>query len=503
MSNSIIYNKFRYTNLKKFMESLLGVDSIYIGIGRPYPWDPVAASDVTIGTSINTMVDEVKDWEDMMHLKRLNYSDAAFGLRKNIWQAGQKYDTYRGDWDGVSRVSVYDGISYPTCVSDSKCMVLNANYDWYVCIKQPVSGVYSTGNVQQSLYSPETGTPIGTNTGILKTADGYYWKFIGRTSTNDYTKFSSSSLHPIRTLTASPGPTDYYYSQWQAQVQSQNFNGGIYCINVVSSGSGYSHWNGSQVVTGAGSYSVTDAAADSYFKIVGDGQGLQFNVTYGSGGSIADIEITNPGHGYSYAAVIPVSGVGAAFDIIFTPKTGLGWDPAKDFDSTFLLLAVTLDRSEGGTFTVNNEYRKVSLISNPFNYGTTTIATDSILDATTTLNLSSVVGGVNAFSPDGIVTGATSHAKGRTVDWDAVSGKLRIIRTRYDGYTNYDYASTAFINSDVVTTTEGSIGSQGTIDNITPPAVQAYSGDILYSEYKKPTPRDSTQAEVIYVIIQF
>lgn len=493
MSNSIIYNNFRYTNIKKFIDSLLQNNvSLYLAIGRPYSWNTVTSSDTTIGTPLNTVNNVQADWEDLTSMKRINYSDASFGIRKLLWQAGQKYDAYRQDWDGVTRTSVYDN-SYPTCISESKCTVITATGNIYVCLKQAVTA----GSVTASLYNPETGTPIGTNTGILKTADNYYWKYIGYNSTDS--KFVTSAFYPIKTLTEAPAPSDASnYTQWLAQTQSANFKGGIYAINVVTQGSGY---NGGS----AGNRVVTDTTTDAQFKIFGNGTGLQLTVTYGSGGTIVDVEVTNPGNGYTYATVVAAGGTNATFDLIYTPITGLGCNPVKDLDATYMLLATTLEGAEGaGDFTVSNDYRKVCLISNPFNYNSTTVATSTTLDVTTTLSLTSVTGGAAAFGSDGIITGSVTHKKGRVVDWDSDNNKLRIINTRYEDYVNYQYSDQEFqtgADPDVLSCSN-TVGS-GTVVSVIPPEVNLYSGEILYSEYRVPVQRSIEQSETIKIVIQF
>lgn len=493
MSTSVIYNKFRHENLRKFMNSLLGTDTLYFGIGRSLPWDVTNNSDSVIPQAHVNALDEGKDYEDMLSMKRVNSSDVAFGIEKLIWQAGYKYDTYRHDWDGVSRSSSYNSSLYPSSVATSKCTVITVNGNIYMCIKAPVV----SGVVQISLYSPDTGIPVGSSTGIVKTADEYYWKLIGVTGFAQGQSFSSNSFHPISTLTTSPELTDPYYVQWQSQTTSASFKGGIYCINVTAGGVGY---NGGV----AGLSHVTNAETDTGFNVFGDGIGIQMNVSYSAVGTIIDVEVVNPGSGYTYAYIVPVGGTGAGFDIIFTPLSGLGVDPAKDVDSTYLLVTAFLDRSEGGIFTVANDFRKISLVSNPLLYGDGNIqATAPALDATISLTLNNVSGGDGAFTSDDIII-SSGAARARVVDWILGSGGvgvLRVIKTRYDGYVNGQNASKQFVVGDTVSPVSPT--GSGTIIGITPQGIKPHSGNVIYSEYLGPHVRGSDQQEYIRCVVHF
>lgn len=488
---AIIRDSFRVKTLKNFIDSL-ATNSLYLGIARPQYWDTVGSLDTTVPVPENTTTSLTEDWVDMLSMKKLTISDAAFGLFKEEWRANTKYDIYRHDWNG-DIAAVYNGLSTsvtnPTSLSEVKCYVINAQYDIYVCLKQPIVN----GVVQPSLYSPETGGTIGTNTGIRKTADGYYWKYIASTSAADIVKFSTEYYTPVKTLTATaPAPYD---NQWLNQGYSANlYAGGIYMIKVLTNGTGY---NGS----GAGTRTVTNAETDAQFRVIGDGTGLEYTITYGSGGSITDVEIYNPGSGYTHATITAGvnGGSGATFEVIFTPMTGLGADPVKDLVGRYLLLDTSLVNDEGaGDFTVTNEYRKLLLIYNPTNYGTTTVATNSTLDATITLIMSA--GGSGDYPVDAVVTGSNSLAKGRVVDFNTSTKALRIIRTTDENNNNVG-ANNNFVTSEALTSVPGT--GTATIVSITNPEVKKYSGDVIYSEYRGPVLRNIAQTEKISVVCKF
>lgn len=494
MSSSIIRDSFRISNLKKFISSLSGSDSLYLGIGRPQYWDvsTIPNNDAveltnSLFSAKNTIMSDIKDREDMMSLKRVNSTDVSHGISKVVWAAGNKYDIYRHDWDGTIQCA-YDG-TYPSSLADVKYVVINTQYDIYICLRQGKTG----STINPSTYSPETGTVVGiASAGVRKTADGYYWKFIGKTDTADFSAFASITHHPIRTLTVAPLESSAYYTQWTSQVNSQLYKSGIYVIQVTNGGSGYNSGL-------AGTRTVTDAEGDTEFKVIGDGTGLQYTVTYGTGGSIVDIDVINPGTGYTHATISATGGLGATFDVIYTTPWGLGADPVKDTSAVFLLVSVSLQSDEGGKFTVLNDFRKVSLISNPCNYGTAVISTGATLSAYSTLNVGSIVGGATAFKSDDIITGATSGAKARVIDFDGI-GVIRIIRTSSENLASTG-ANNPFLTGETITTS-GGVGT-ATISSIDFPEVDTKAGDVIYSEYRGAVLRQSGQTEQIKIVTQF
>lgn len=487
---AIIRDDFKVKALAKFVEGV-SVDSLYMGVARPQFWDTTSNIDTTVPVPDNTINGSLRDWEDMMSLKRVSASDISHGIFKESWQPNVKYDIYRHDWNG-SITAVYNGQnaspSAPIGLGQVKCFVVTSTYAVYVCMKQKIIA----GEVQPSIYAPQTGITVGVNTGIVRTADGYYWKYLAATSTNKLLKFSSKLYHSIETLTTAPAPEDTTYPQWTAQTTSALYKGGLYTINVVAAGTGYNAGL-------AGTRLVTNAETDAEFKIIGDGIGLTYTVTYGAAGSIADVEITNPGAGYTHASIVATTGTGAIFDIIFTPARGLGVNPVYDTVARFMLINIKLEGAEGlGDFTIENDYRKILLVYNPTNYGTSNTATVSTLNATTTLFVGTALTD-SAYPIDVIITGATSGCKSRVVDFNSITGALRVIRTSSENAGSL-FANNSYLVGESLTPASGTGG--GVIGSITVPEVQAHSGDIIYSEYRAPILRSVDQSESINIIVK-
>jgi hypothetical protein len=465
------------------MNSFSNGNSLYIGIGKPTFWDLVQNTDVAPDIPENDVIGTARDWEDMMHLKLINPADISTGVFREMWSPNTKYDTYRHDWNS-NRASVYNGanafVPTPTNLSDAKYYVITSNYNMYICLKQGSVN----GTVQPSTQNPETGVLVGTNTGMYKTSDGYYWKFIGITTPSDVVKFMTDTYHPVETLETAPGINDPYYTQWLSQTNAQSFKRGVYTINVLNGGTGYNGGASGTVSFPSGSIAVS-----------GNGTGLAGTVTFGAGGVVNSIEITNPGSGYTFLTMTISGGANFTYDPIFTPSWGLGADPARDLSAYYCIINASLNSIEGGAFTVTNDYRKISLIANPTDYNSSTISTSQTRDATTTLTLTSG-GGSGAYLADEVVTDSVTGAKGRVVDWNSTTGKLRIIRTTSENYASAG-ASAAFSIGSTVSPGSGIVGT------ITTPQVQPGSGDIIYSEYRTPITRSLGQSENITLVLEY
>ena len=122
-----------------------------------------------------------------------------------------------------------------------------------------------------------------------------------------------------------------------------------------------------------------------------------------------------------------------------------------------------------------------------------------MLDSTTTLNVGTGLSS-GAYPIDAIVTGATSGAKGRIVDFDTVTGNIRIIRTSSENLNELG-ANQSFIVGESLTSVPGSGSSS--IASIVTPEVERYTGDIIYTEYRVPIMRNISQTEDLKVIVKF
>jgi hypothetical protein len=460
---AIITNKFRVHNAEQFRESFseASATNMYLFIGRPQPW----TSDASPDTPTDTVQSEYFNWQDMIALKRIQSSDVTHAILRRNWTSGKYYDIYRHDYNGTTG----QGVDIDTGLATTRASLFDANffvvtddYNVYKCLDNR-----STANV----VVPSTVKPTGNSTTAFTTADGYKWKFMYSISAADVLKFVSTDFIPSKVLESNPGSTDSYYTQWL--VQAAAIDGSIENIIVTNGGTGY---------TSAPTVTIT-----------GDGTGATATATI-SAGSVVAINITAAGAGYTYATVTLSGGGGAGStaQVMISPKGGHGADPVEELGGFYVMMNVRLEYDDGaGDFPVDNDYRRIGLIKDPYNYGTTTVATTSTMRATKQLTFSAGVTGT--YSVDETVTGANTGAKGRVVSWDATTRTLRYIQTTTEG-------KTAFTTGENVT--GGGSGAVGSISALGNPEVQPYSGDIIYYENRRPINRAADQLEDIKIVVE-
>ena len=96
--------------------------------------------------------------------------------------------------------------------------------------------------------------------------------------------------------------------------------------------------------------------------------------------------MTSVGSGYKRASidVSGISGIGSgsngSIKPIISPFYGHGADPVQELGGNFICVNARLEFAEGsGDFPVDNDFRRIGLIQDPFNVGTTTVATSTSL----------------------------------------------------------------------------------------------------------------------------
>ena len=161
---------------------------------------------------------------------------------------------------------------------------------------------------------------------------------------------------------------------------------------------------------------------------------------------------------------------------------------------------VKLEQNEGADFTVANDFREVGIIKNPFNFGTTTVATSSTARQTYTVTLSGAPSA--AYEIDETITQSTTGAVGRVVEFDSATNTIYY---QQEKYANYGLAANgnviAFSGSNVITgSNSNGVGTASTYAN---PELQPDSGKVIYIENRRPISRASDQTEDIKIVVEF
>lgn len=428
---AVISYKFRVHNAEQFKEALdepaNSVIYFYIGGVSPYANE---LSPPSPGSSVaNT---EFVPWRDMIAAKRLFGNDVSHVVKRHNWSSGIVYSQYDDQIVNLTTDNFY---------------VLTDEYNVYKCLFNN-SGVVSTSK------------PTGTSTSSITTADGYVWKYMYTISTGDALKFLTASHIPVKTLSTDDGS-----NQWN--VQQAAVPGAIDIIKVTSAGAGYT--------------------STPTVQIVGDGANATATAIVSSN-TISAISVNTRGTGYTTASVV-ISGGGASVNAtataIISPPGGHGSDPIEELGGIYLLMNVRLDGTESSTFAVGNEFRKIGLIRDPHEYGTSTRSTSPLARQTFKYTITSVTS--LGFSVDDVVT--TANGSATVVSYDSANSFL---------YTTLP-VPTPFQVGDTIVGPSGT----GSISVINTPGLKPYTGDIIYMENRTAIERTSDQVEDIKLIIEY
>lgn len=450
---AIITNKFRIHNAESYIEgfSEAAATNVYLFIGRPQAW----TDDTSPPTPADNADTNFNAYDDMVAMKRVTSSDVTHAVVRRDWTSGTVYDEYAHDYTSSNQSN-----SGASDLFSATFYVLTEDYNVYKCIS-------NNGN------AASTTKPTGTSTGYITTADGYVWKYMYTISAADALKFLSTDFMPVKYVTSDPGSGQPYKEQWDTQQAATD--GEIKNILITNAGSGYSS---APTVT-----------------ITGDGTGATATATV-SAGNITAVTITNEGSGYTQATITLSGGGGTsgAMKAIISPKGGHSSNPVHELGGFYVMNNVRLEYNDGaGDFPVSNDYRRIGLVRDPYNYGTTVVATDTTRTATKNI-VFEVSGLTGTFVVDETITGGTSGATAKVIDWDSSTRTLRFYQDINTGFTSFQAAETV---------TGGTSSASGTVNSLNNPEVEPDSGDIMYIEHRRPINRASDQIEDIKLVIEF
>jgi hypothetical protein len=433
----IITENFRVFNATRFVEYVVDTNNLYLFIGRPQSWD----NEPTAPTPVNVPYQDTVYWADAVALKRIVPNDFKQVVQRKDWSAGVVY-------------SQYDNAS--STLYGSNFYVLTQDNNVYKCISNNFGAASSI-------------KPTGTSINVITTSDNYRWKYMYSLTDTDLLKFLTNDYMPVN--------LNYDVLNTAIKGTVDNF-----------------------VVTNIGNnYSV---ASNISVNILGDGLNARIGNVFLSGANTIDrITLNTTGSGYTFANVsILDSGGGsnATARAIVSPINGHGSDVFTELGARYVMINTRLNYAEGGgDFPVVNDYRRIGIVKNPVSNATSTIATETTLDATITLNLSNVTG---TFALDENIRGDNTNSNAFIVSANAnvSSGNVTI---RY--ITPIELFAGNIIFSAGETIRGANSLAVGTISTITPAEVKKNTGQILYVENRAKITRASDQAENIHIVIEF
>ena len=483
---AIITNKFRINNALQFYESFseATATTYYLFIGRAHAWASdadVQGNTITEGTDASppTPNDDISsefyNWDDMLGAKIIASTDVSYCIPRRNWTTGTTYDHYEHNISSSNTAN-----SGATNLFDSTFVVMNSAYAVYKCIENDSN-------------TASTVEPTSTSNSIVTTGDGYKWKYM----------YSLTSAETLNFMS-----TDFIHVSTDSTVTAAAVDGALDTIEVVAGGS---------------SYSLSAGATISAIPIRGDGSSGICSVTISSG-AIASAAVTTAGTGYTYAYITNAdiiagtnaggAGSGGNLNVFIPPKGGHGKNAIIELGGFYVMINKSLTGAEGTSdIGVGNDFRRIGLIRDPYNYGTTTVASATTRRQIHAAVFSSVSG---TFTADEEINQASTGAVGKVIEYDSTNKILYWYQTRFpDVGTDSDGNLTAFSGANAITGQSSSAAATPNTSNSTTtnavvfasgystPELAFDSGDIIYVEERSPITRASDQTENIKLIIEF
>lgn len=526
MATSSLTSKTGYLNAKKIVDSVVNDDSkMYVYIGRPQPWSTTSDDPPN---ALNTLEEEYEIWQDMTALKRVSGQDITLGFKKIDWTTGTVYDEYADNVD----LSALDFYVYTDEKKAYKC--ISNNYGAASTTKP----THTTTSIVETVDGYKWKYMFTLTDSLLrKFAFGDYLPI----SSNEdvVTEATVGSIDQLKIIS---GGSDYPQNATLDSETSPalpifilgdgNEVATATCSVVASGGaiqsvSGITDQGSGYPVSQEGTVPVmfrqigTIGAVETGFGIATtgvNGQIIQLQIEIrGSGYVTGEVEIVQSS-AYGYAetnssgvitkaemsvarngsnyrkarAVVVANGfVEAEIRPVISPFRGHGASPERELLANYVIINLSFAYNEGeGDFTIENDFRRIGLIENPYDFGTEVVATDGTLNAKRTLELTNVTG---TFLEDDLIYGQTSGAIGFYVDFISAN-HIRYIQD--DTLSN----NIDFVDGEEVRSSSGAVG---TISSITEPEVEQYSGDLAFINNTIAIDRSSSQIETIALVLEY
>ena len=464
--------------------------------------------------------EKINLYDEIIAAKRITDAYARTVIRRYNWDvvANPKFDMWKPDYSdtpgGGGQVGKTTATGQ-TSISDAKFYVMNSAYEVFKCLYNGENPTNASG--QNATEEPlTTGANFDAGTGLYTetTGAGYIWKYMYTIPTDDVLKFLSSDFMPI-VLPSQPT---------RVAVKALAVAGAIDAVLIEDAGDGLPASRG--------------VGNELYAGIKGDGTGGVVKFTTDGNGSILTAEIESRGSGYTYAnvlldngnlfsnaglttAVATPGGWTGALEAILPPQGGHGFDHETELNGKRVMTNIRLTYSEGsGDFPVDNDFRRIGIIKDPYNHGTTTYSTSDTLSG---LKAVKITGASADFIPDETISQSLSGggtAYGTVVSWTLDSGSttngvLKYIQTN-DAHTDQGVVR-AFVNDPSRAISGAQSAASGAVNNtysntllgvtfsggMANPEIENNSGDVIYIENRRLITRAPDQIEDIKLVIEF
>tara|TARA_Y100000004_G_scaffold158705_1_gene185159 strand:+ start:9983 stop:11797 length:1815 start_codon:yes stop_codon:yes gene_type:complete len=464
---------------------------------------------------LDNQSEKIALYDELIAAKRITSSYARTVVRRYNWDlvANPKYDMWKPDYSDTPGGGGQIGkatATGATSIADAKFYVMNSSYEVFKCLYNGEDPSNTTG--QNATEEPSvSGANYDAATGLYTetTGAGYIWKHMYTIPTDDVLKFLSSDFMPIVLSTESSRTT----------VAGLAVAGAIDAVVVEDAGLSL------------------PASQTLYTGIKGDGTGGVVQLVTNGAGTITSAEVQARGSGYTYAnillgngnlfsdaglstAVATPSGATGAIEAILPPEGGHGSDAEEELNGKRVMTNIRLTYAEGsGDFPVDNDFRRIGIIADPINWGTSTFSTADTLSG---LKAVKITGATADFNVDEkivqTVTGGTAY--GTVVSWtldsgSSTAGVLKYIQTN-DAHTDQGVVR-AFESNGANAITGESSAASGNVDTgyagsllgstftagLAAPEIENNSGEVIYIENRRLITRAPDQIEDIKLVIEF
>ena len=460
--------------------------------------------------------EKISLYDEIIAAKRVTDAFARTVIRRYNWDivANPRFDMWKPDYSATPGGGGQVGkgtATNQTSIADAKFYVMNSDYEVFKCLyngETPATGVQ--GALAQE--EPKTsGANYASATGLYTetTGGGYIWKYMYTMPTDDVLRFLSSDFMPIVLPT----------NNTRVAVAGAAVAGAIDVVLIEDGGANL------------------PASQTLYTSIKGDGTGGVVEFTTDGSGTITSASIQARGQDYTYANVLlgngnlfsdagltsavatPANATGA-LECILPPSGGHGSDHETELNGKRVMTNIRLTYAEGsGDFPVDNDFRRIGIIKDPYEWGTTTFATADTLSG---LKAIKITGATSDYIPDETitqtVTGGTAY--GTVVSWTLDSGSttagvLKYIQTN-DAHTdqgvvrafesngaNAISGGLSAASGNVQTAYAGSLLGSTFTAGLAAPEIENNSGDVIYVENRRLITRAPDQIEDIKLVIEF
>jgi hypothetical protein len=457
LHGSKIYEVLQYYYSPRVVDSSANFNSLYAFIGQVTPWPNEI--DPPVPTQDQQSIKQY--FKNIIATKLVTSSDISPVIPRRDWTANVIYDYYEDSIDMLATDA--------NNIVQKNFYVRNRFDQIFKCLWN--------NNDAPSTVEPQFLPGTFDNTFLVKTADGYKWKFMYSLDSGSKQKFFDADWMPVPVTRKTPNPVDTFAAQ-----------GSIDVVNVTTVGEGYTQ----------GGVTIT---------INGDGRFANAIALVNNAGYLYDVAMSNTGTGYTYAEtvinVLPTYSLPNVPAVAIAPTSpigGHGFDPISELGCNHVMVAPEFIEDENGKISTDMAYRQIGLLLNPVSQesvsqDTSTYANGAIYDVTTKLFVSP--GSGNYVSGQTVYQGSSfvsSTFNAEVVSFDPATNIVSAININGTPVNNQALIQDA---SGPVTT---AVRTLLTTEN---PDFIIYSGYPLYIENREAINRSPDGTEQFRIVLSF